>query len=55
MKKSYIWLDSCDSWLLYEDDTLSVYEENSDCRRVSEVVLWEDCFKIWDIEWYNYR
>ena len=55
MKRSCIWLDSCDSWLLHEDDALSVYKEDSDCHRVSKVVLWEDCSKIWDIKWYNYQ
>ncbi len=40
---------------LHEDDALSVYEENSDCRRVSRVVLREDCSKIWSLKWYNYR
>ncbi len=32
--------------LLYKDDMLSVYEENSDCCRVSKVVLQENSFKI---------
>ncbi len=55
MKRSCVWLNSCDSWSLHEDDVLSVYEENSDCCRVSRVVLQEDCSKIWDFKWYNHQ
>jgi len=54
MKRSHVWLDSYDSWLLHENNVLSVYEENSDCHRVSRVVLQEDCFKIWNFKWYNH-
>ncbi len=50
MKRSHVWLDSCDSWLLHKDDALSVYKEDSDYHKVSRVVLWADCFKIWSIE-----
>ncbi len=46
MKRNCVWLDSHDSQLLHEDDALSIYKENSDCRKVSRVVLQENCFKI---------
>ncbi len=49
MKKSCIWLNSCDSYTLYKDDALSFYEENSDYCKVNRVVLWRSSFKIWDI------
>ncbi len=54
MKRNHVWLNSCDSQLLHEDDVLSVYEENFDCHRVNRVVLQENCFKILDFKWYSY-
>ncbi len=55
MKRNHVWLNSHDSWSLHKDDALFVYEKDSDCCRVSKVVLWADYFKIWNIEWYNYQ
>ena len=30
-------------------------KKNSDCCRVSRVVLQKNCFKIWNFKWYNHQ